>query len=480
MPMHDLLVIGGGINGTAIARDAAGRGLRVLLIERDDLAQHTSSASSKLIHGGLRYLEMGDIRLVREALAERETLLRTAPHLVHPLRFLLARGPGSRSWPVLRAGLLLYDLLAIGGSLPRSRALAFPDAGLKPAHARGFAYWDAWVDDARLVILNARDAADRGADVRTRTTLVSARRDGDCWIATLDGSAGRTEVAARAIVNAAGPWVAEVLGGRLGDAAPPVRLIRGSHLVVPRLPSGNDAALLQQPDGRVVFLLPHEEDFTLVGTTDAATNDPAAAHMSAEERAYLLAAANRYLAVPISAADIVAEYSGIRSLHDDGKAEARAVSRDYTLVMDAAGPPRLSVYGGKITTARALAEETMARLGRGGLGAGPAWTARSPLPGGDLGTDFDSFSADFAARHPLLDTATARRVARAYGIRSDAIFAHGTGRLLMPGLWEAELDHLRRNEWARAASDVLWRRTKLGLRALPGMAVALAAHMEIM
>ncbi len=329
MDSFDLLVVGGGINGTAIARDAAGRGLKVLLVERGDLAQHTSSASSKLIHGGLRYLEQYEFRLVHEALGERATLLRTAPHLVRPLRFMLPQGEGMRPWWMIRAGVALYDLFAWGGTLPRARGVRRSESDLQSPLARpgrGLLYWDAWVDDARLVALNALDAFEHGAEIATRVGLRSAVRDGNVWRAELSG--GRT-VAASAIVNAAGPWVAEVLGRRLNESAESrVRWIKGSHIVVPALFEGDHAYILQQPDGRVVFAIAYERQFTLIGTTDVPVAAPDDASISTDEIDYLCAAANRYFAQRISPADIVWSYSGVRALYDSGETDAKAVTRD--------------------------------------------------------------------------------------------------------------------------------------------------------
>ena len=475
--MLDLLVIGGGINGTAIARDAAGRGLSVLLVEADDLAAHTSSASTKLIHGGLRYLELYDFRLVREALLEREVMLQSAPHLVTPLRFILPLRRGSRPWWLVRAGLLLYDALARGTRLPRSRTMRL-GTPLKAAVRRGFAYWDAWVDDARLVVLNARDAADRGAEIRTGTRLVSARRQGGLWHAELlrDGVAG--QATARIIVNAAGPWVGEVLAGALGHAAgSTVRLVRGSHLIVPRLFAGDDAYILQQPDRRIVFAIPYERDFTLIGTTDVAVTDPGDAVISNEERDYLLAATNRWFDRQRTSADIVATYSGIRSLFDDGAGEARAVTRDYHLEADPAAG-LLSVFGGKITTARALAEAALDRLAPHTT----AWTRHATLPGGDLGTDRATFIDATTQLHPWLDPQIVRRMAGAYGthlprIIGDATSPEHLGEDFGSGLTAREVEYLVTQEWARTADDILQRRTKLGLYLTEQQTDRLAAYL---
>ena len=463
MDSFDLLVVGGGINGAAIARDAAGRGLAVLLVEKDDLAAHTSSASSKLIHGGLRYLAQYDFRLVRESLRERETMLRTAPHLVRPLRFILPEAPGGRPWWMVRAGLVLYDLLGGRKSLPRARGVPKGDmavrAPLRDSTAKLAAYWDAWVDDARLVVLNALDAKERGAEIATRTELLSARREGEAWTATLSG--GRTARAAT-IVNAAGPWVAEVLGNRLGEQSDArVRLIRGSHIAVPRLHEDDHAYILQQPDGRIVFVLPYGA-LSLVGTTDCPAAGPDDDRASPAEIDYLCAASNAYMRQPIAPADVRWSYAGIRALYDDGAADAKNVTREYKLELDPdPGPKLLSVFGGKLTTARALAAEALDKLGVGGF----KFTRNSPLPGGNLTPVFNARLEELALwmPAPLLS-----RLAQAYGTRLDAILGDATGladlgRHFGGGLYEAEVRHLIDEEFARTAEDILWRRTKLGL-----------------
>ena len=474
MDRFDLLIVGGGINGAAIARDAAGRGLKVLLVEKDDLAAHTSSASSKLIHGGLRYLERYDFRLVREALHEREVLLRTAPHIVRPLKFVLPDPPGGRPWWMIRIGLFAYDLLAVRGSLPRSKSVRRGDAAIRaPLKRSGFrlaTYWDAWVDDARLVVLKALDAAERGAEIATRTELLSARREGQAWIAQLSG--GRT-VAAGMTVNAAGPWVSEVLSGRLGAAGrSSVRLVRGSHIVVPRLWEGDHAYILQQPDGRVVFALPYGRH-SLIGTTDIPVEEPGQAEIGAEEVDYLCAAANGYFERQTGPADVVWSYSGVRSLYDDGSAEAKDVTRDYRLELDdAPGPKLLSVFGGKITTARALALEALDRLGVGGL----KFTATSALPGGDMMLSFHRYLAELDRWMPQPMLA---RMARAYGTRLERVLGGAgsiaqLGRHFGAGLHEAEIRYLIDTEFARTAEDIMWRRTKLGLEMSPAEQRALA------
>ena len=485
--MYDLLIIGGGINGAGIARDAAGRGLSVCLVEQDDLAGHTSAASTKLIHGGLRYLEYYEFRLVREALAERERLLAIAPHIVWPMRFVLPLGTGMRPAWMIRAGLFLYDHIGGRRSLPGSRAVRLDSgglgAGLKQQAGRAFAYSDCWVEDSRLVVLNAVDAAERGASIRTRTRLASARRQDGAWQAVLATEAGEETVQARKIVNAAGPWVGQVLAGALGrNEAARTRLVKGSHIVVPRLYEGEHAYLLQNPDKRVIFVIPYEGAFSLIGTTDLPWDrDAGQVEISPEETAYLCEAAGRWMARPLAPADVVWSYSGVRPLHDDGAESASAVTRDYVLELDAPedAAPALSIYGGKITTYRRLAEAALARLGVGGA----SWTGAAPLPGGDLpGADFARFLADLRAAYPFLPPALAHRLARAYGTRVTAILGQAKslddlGADFGGGLTEAELAHLRTHEFARTPQDVLWRRSKLGLHVPPGTAERLAEAM---
>jgi glycerol-3-phosphate dehydrogenase len=479
MDSFDLLIVGGGINGAAIARDAAGRGLEVLLVEKDDLAAHTSSASSKLIHGGLRYLEQYEFRLVRESLHERAILLATAPHIVRPLKFVLPDPPGGRPWWLIRLGLYLYDLLAARSELPRSRGLAKNDparAALKPGFKLA-SYWDAWVDDARLVVLNALDAHERGAQIATRTELVSARREGDRWRAELSG--GRT-VTARMIVNAAGPWVAEVLGQRLGsESRSAVRQVKGSHILVPRLWEGDHAYVFQnETDGRVVFALPYGPERSLIGTTDVPVTGPDDAAISPAEIAYLCAAANAYFVKAIGPSDVLWSYAGVRSLHDDGAASPKDVTRDYHLELDPApGARLLSVFGGKLTTARALALEVLDRLGVGGL----KFTTLSTIPGGNVSAAFNAALADFAAwlPAPLL-----QRLAAAYGTRLERLLEGATalndlGRHFGAGLYEREVRYLIDVEFARTAEDILWRRTKLGLELTAQEQRALADWIDV-
>jgi glycerol-3-phosphate dehydrogenase len=478
--LWDLVVVGGGINGAGIARDAAGRGLSVLVVEKDDLASATSSASTKLIHGGLRYLEYYAFRLVRKSLMEREVLLRAAPHIIRPLRFVLPHMGGLRPAWFIRLGLFLYDHLGGREILPGCEGIDLRDhpAGepLGGTLKKAFVYSDCWVDDARLVVLNAMDAAARGAEIATRTECTSARRDGGHWQVDLrDRASGAARtVRARALVNATGPWASSFLADKLAmPQANPLRLVKGSHIVVPRLFDHPFAYIFQNPDRRIVFAIPFEGDFTMIGTTevDVSGRDPAAPAIDASETAYLCDAANGYFSHRIGPDDVVWSFSGVRPLYDDAAEGASAVTRDYMLEMDApAGrPPLLNVLGGKLTTYRKLAEEALARLGPPlGLAAGP-WTATAALPGGDIGgADFDGFLAAFRADYPFLPPALGERYARAYGTLAAGFLgsAKALGELgedLGDGLYEAEVRHLVENEWARTTDDILWRRSKLGL-----------------
>lgn len=487
----DLLIVGGGINGAGIARDAAGRGLSVMLVEQDDLAAHTSSASTKLVHGGLRYLETHDFRLVRESLIEREKLLSIAPHIIRPLAFVLPHRKGLRPAWLIRLGLFLYDHLGGRQTLPRSFGVrlcgqAYGE-GLDPAIRRGFVYSDCWVDDARLVVLNALDAAAHGAAIRTRTRLTAAWRDGPLWRASLlDTRSGEaTEITARALVNAAGPWVGRTFERiEASGPHPEPRLVKGSHIIVPRRFGGDHAFILQNEDGRVLFMIPYERDFTLIGTTDINwRGDPSAPSITDEEVAYLCAGVNHYLARPIGPADVVHSYSGVRALHDDGAASASKVTRDYLLRMDAdPGPPLLSIFGGKITTYRRLAEEALERLAPFFAPLPPPWTASRPLPGGDI-PDFARFLEDVKRRWPFLPADTARRLARAYGTRIDELMGDARsladlGEDFGAGLTGREVDYLAQREWALSVEDILWRRTKLGLRMKPAGIERLSAYLE--
>lgn len=492
-PVHDLLIVGGGINGAGIARDAAGRGLSVLLVEQGDLASGTSSASSKLIHGGLRYLEHYEFRLVREALAEREVMLAIAPHIVWPLTFVLPCAAGLRPAWMIRTGLFLYDHLAPRSRLPGSRTLDLTrdPAGrpLKSGFARGFAYADAWTEDSRLVVLNALDAKERGATIRTRCRFLHARPEDDVWSAALQPNAGQCEtVHAKTIVNAAGPWVDDVLQHGFGRNRPaPLRLVKGSHIVVPRLYDGAQAYLLQQPDRRVVFVIPYEGTFTLIGTTDMPfEGDPAHVAISAFETNYLCEAANRFFERPVTRDDVVWSYSGVRPLYDDAAADPSVVTRDYVFDNDAGEgrPPVLSIFGGKITTYRRLAEHALAKLAPSLPALGPAWTGSASLPGGDM-ADFESFLADLEARKPWLPAGLARRLARAYGTRVERLLGDAEqladlGEDLGAGLTEREVDYLVETEWAETAEDILWRRSKLGLHGGAALAKRLRARLALL
>ncbi len=484
---HDLLVVGGGINGAGIARDAAGRGLSVLLVEKDDLASHTSRWSSKLIHGGLRYLEYYEFRLVREALIEREVLLRAAPHIVRPLTFVLPHSPEQRPAWMIRLGLFLYDHLGGRRRLPGSTAVDLQAPGLfgaplKPWVRRGFTYADCWVEDSRLVVLNAMDAAERGAVIRTRTRCERARREGGGWVAELVDAQGRREtVRARALVNAAGPWVSRFLGGALGfNSAKQVRLVKGSHIVVPRLYEGEHPYILQNDDKRIVFVIPFEGEFSLIGTTDVGyQGEPAEVRISDEETGYLCRVVNRYFRREITPGDVVWSYAGVRPLYDDASGNVSAVTRDYVFDLDGGSggdggtAPLLSIFGGKITTYRKLAEHALEKLQPlMRFTAGP-WTATAPLPGGDLpAADLAAFTGEVARQHPWLPESLARRLARTYGSRVRGVIGGARsladlGADLGNGLHEAEIRHLVAHEWAREPEDILWRRTRLGLHVGP-------------
>ncbi len=473
--VYDLAVIGGGVNGVGIARDAAGRGLSVLLVEQNDLASGTSSASTKLIHGGLRYLEYHEFRLVRESLAEREVLLRAAPHIIHPLRFVLPHHAGLRPWWMLRAGLFLYDHLGGRRILPPTRTLDLrrdpAGAPLQPRYARAFEYSDCQVDNSRLVVLCARDAAARGAEICTRTRCTAARRVDGSWRLSLQAVGETREAAARVLVNAAGPWVVHVLQDVVGDNEPRrIRLVKGSHVVTHRLFEHDRAYIFQNSDGRICFAIPYQDDFTLIGTTDEDyTGDPACVSITPEEEAYLLAAVSDYFRRPVTSSDIVWRYAGVRSLQDDGTSSAQQATRDYGLDLKGE-PPLLSVFGGKITTFRRLAEAAMARLAPFFPGLRGSWTNAAPLPGGDF--PFDGAPALRAAlqrRYAFLAEPTARRLVRSYGtlaseMLGDAQSAEDLGCAFGADLTEREVSWLIRAEWAGSAEDVLWRRTKLGLR----------------
>ncbi len=478
--MYDIAIIGGGINGCGIARDAAGRGLSVLLAEKGDLASGTSSASTKLIHGGLRYLEQYDFRLVRASLKEREVLLGMAPHIARPMRFVLPHHDGLRSALLIRLGLFLYDHLGGRRLLPASKALDLSRNAtgkiLKPGFVRGFEYSDCWVDDARLVVLNAMDAAARGADIRVRTEVMSAERSGDHWRIDLRNSiSGQRETAsARVLVNASGAWLTDITAHRIrSHSVPRVRLVRGSHIVVPKLFDHGKAYIFQNSDRRVIFAIPYEVDFTLIGTTDVDFDgDLAKLSISDEEVLYLCSAVNEYFVSSVAPSDVVWSYSGVRSLHDDGRISAQDATRDFSLELEGQGgePLLLNIVGGKITTYRRLAEEALKLLTPAFPQAGRAWTRGATLPGGDFACDGrDQLARELAAAVPPLGAATLDRLVRTYGTIARGIFAgvartEGLGMHFGAELYEREVAHLVRNEWAMTADDILWRRTKLGLR----------------
>ncbi|GAB1615326.1 glycerol-3-phosphate dehydrogenase [Pseudomonas kermanshahensis] len=486
---YDLAVIGGGINGVGIAADAAGRGLKVFLCEKDDLAQHTSSASSKLIHGGLRYLEHYEFRLVREALAEREVLLAKAPHIVKPMRFVLPHRPHLRPAWMIRAGLFLYDHLGKRKRLGASRSLRFgPGYPLKPAITRGFEYADCAVDDARLVVLNAMAAREKGAHIVTRTRCLRAERVDGVWQVELQHADGSLQsIRARALVNAAGPWVASFIKDDLKlDAPYGIRLIQGSHLIVPRLYEGEHAYILQNEDQRIVFCIPYLDRFTLIGTTDREySGDPAQVKITEAETDYLLKVVNAHFNHQLSRADILHTYSGVRPLCNDESDNPSAVTRDYTLALSAGEgqAPLLSVFGGKLTTYRKLAESAMAELKPYFTQMRASWTATAPLPGGEDMTTAQALTDAILAQYGWLPVDIAKRWAVTYGSRVwrllDGIQGpEDLGQAIGGGLFSREVDYLRSEEWAVDAADILWRRTKLGLFTSPAEQQALHDYLE--
>ena len=496
--VSDLFIIGGGINGCGIARDATGRGLSVTLAEQGDLAQGTSSASTKLFHGGLRYLEYFEFRLVREALEERETLLVAMPHISWPMRFVLPLSPDMRfesdtptsrllGWVMpwargrrpdwlIRLGLFLYDTMGGRNILPATRTLdlTLDPAGkaLKPGFGKAFEYSDCWVEDSRLVALNARDAAQRGARILTRTRVTAAERRGDLWHITTEGPHGVGHCQARALVNAGGPWVMDVIRNVAHlNPTEGVRLVRGSHIVTRKLFDHGRCYFFQGSDGRIIFAIPYEQDFTLIGTTDKDHQSvPGDARCTDEERDYLLAFANQYFAQPVTNDDVVWTYSGVRPLYNDGAKSATAATRDYVLKLDENGPPLLNVFGGKITTYRRLAESALAKLAAFFPQAKSAWTARVPLPGGDFPHDgVAALTARLKTQHPFLSDYWAARLVRAYGTEAEQIVGTATspealGQDFGATLTEAEVRWLMSQEFALSAADIVWRRSKLGLR----------------
>jgi glycerol-3-phosphate dehydrogenase len=481
-PIFDLAIIGGGVNGCGIARDAVGRGNSVFLCEMNDLASGTSSWSTKLVHGGLRYLEYYEFRLVREALIEREILWRIAPHIIRPLRFVLPHHAGLRPTWLLRLGLFLYDHIGGRHLLPPTRSVDLTrDEVGKPLvpgrYTKGFEYSDCFVDDARLVALTARDAADRGAEIRTCSRAVAIRQENAIWQVTVEdkASGARSTIKARVLVNAGGPWVEEVLAVGAGvNAKARIRLVQGSHIVVRKLYAHDRAYMFQNSDGRIVFVIPYQDDFTLIGTTDRDyEGDPAKVKASGEEIAYLCDSVSEYLAKPVKPEDVVWAYAGVRPLYDDGASEAKSATREYVLELDTPnGVPLLSIYGGKITTHRRLAEEALEKLAPylHGTKAGEGWTAKSPLPGGDIDVlGIPALSAELLRRYPFLAPAHANRLAHAYGTHAnkllgDAKSMAGLGQSFGADLTEREVRYLMSVEWARTAEDIVWRRSKLGLR----------------
>jgi glycerol-3-phosphate dehydrogenase len=484
--MYDIIIIGGGINGVGIARDAAGRGLKVMLCEKDDLASHTSSASSKLIHGGLRYLENYEFRLVRESLCERETLLRAAPHIIWPIRIVLPVEPGMRPAWMLRAGLFIYDHLTRRTILPPTKSLnlrkTLQGQGLQDHLKKGFEYSDCWADDARLVALNALDAAERGADIRTRTECTALNRHSDHWTVMMRDENGiESQADTKLIVNAAGPWVERVLGkfGHLNNSSG-VRLVKGSHIVTRQLYDGDHSYIFQNADDRIIFAMPYEDDFTLIGTTDVPWEfgqDQGKVEISPEETDYLCSAVNEYFTEQITPDDVCWAYAGVRPLFDDKQESASVVTRDYVFNLDggnadhgAAGQaPALSIFGGKLTTYRRLAEHAMEKLQPFFANMKPAWTHEAPLPGGDFASDgVPALKAQYASQYPWLDRQVMDRIVGAYGTRAGAVLNGATqisdlGHHYGAGLYQAEVDYLHQHEFARKADDILWRRSKIGL-----------------
>jgi len=485
---YDLLIIGGGINGTGIARDAAGRGLNVLLVEMSDLASATSSKSTKLIHGGLRYLEYYDFMLVRKALIEREILLKAAPHIIHPLKFILPHEAHLRPKWMIRIGLFLYDHLSRRKTLGKSRHITFEaedhNNPLQGRFTDGFTYFDCWADDARLVVLNAHDARKLGADIRTRTKFIAAKNNGDHWQAELfSEKKGAQTITVKAIVNAAGPWVSDIINDGLAlPAHNRLRLVKGSHIIVPKLYDGEAAYILQNKDGRIIFALPYEQDYTLIGTTDVPyTGDPSKVHISEEEITYLCHHINMYFKPtlahgnPLSASDVISHYAGVRPLYDDATKEASAVTRDFVISLrkdndsGEAAAPLLSIFGGKITTYRYLAEKALEKLAEffpENPKISTPWTTIAPLPGGDIpGGDMTKFINIKQKLYPWLDKDLCAGYAHKYGTRMDDMLDQESqnAELIGPNLYDYEAAFLVAEEWAVTAEDILWRRTKLGL-----------------
>jgi glycerol-3-phosphate dehydrogenase len=488
--MYDLFVVGGGINGCGIARDASGRGLKVFLAEQGDLASGTSSASTKLIHGGLRYLEHYEFRLVREALIEREVLLRSAPHIIWPLRFILPHHQGLRPRFLIRLGLFLYDHLGGRKILPPTRSVDLTTdvtgKPLKEEFTRGYEYSDCWVEDARLVVLVAKDAAQRGANIRTRTKCVSARRVADHWELVITNGEGTKEtITAKMLINAAGPWVSDVLSGVVGRNDPDkIRMVKGSHIVVDKLYDHDRCYIFQNADGRICFAIPYEQNYTLIGTTDEDhKGDPGKPEISEAETEYLLNAVSEYFKTPLRREQVRWAYSGIRPLYDDGASKAQEATRDYVLKLDhpEGGAPLLSVFGGKITTFRKLAESALEKVAPFFPAIGKPWTATASLPGGNIGyADVDKAIADLQRKYSFISPRNVLRIFRAYGTEAEAMFdgarfASDMGQSF--GLIsQREVEYLKKTEWVRSADDILWRRSKLGLHLSKADQAALRAY----
>ncbi len=479
--LYDIFVIGGGVNGTSVARDAAGRGLSVCLCEQDDLANHTSSASTKLIHGGLRYLEHYEFRLVREALSEREIIYQSAPHIVWPLRFVLPHVKGLRPRWMLRAGLFLYDYIGKRKLLPPTETVKFSNhvsgQPLKEGFKHGFIYSDAWVMDARIVVLNAKSAQNNGADIYTRTKVISAKRieDGAKWEICAESKGESLTFYAKTLINAAGPWVSDILGdGKVEfQTKESVRLVQGSHIVVPKIFDHPYCYIFQNPDNRIIFAIPYESEFTLIGTTDVDyKGDPAHVKCTPEEKEYLINAINEYFTKQLSVSDIVWDYAGVRPLYDDGQEKAQKATRDFVLSLDAphgnGDGAILNIFGGKITAARELGEKVMRKIAPLFNNNHGDWTAAEILPGGDMGLDFENYLAAFKQQYPWLDENIAHHYVRHYGSLAHEIVKNASsmetlGRHMGDYCYEAELNYVRDHEWAQTAEDYLWRRTKTGL-----------------
>ncbi|WP_423821087.1 glycerol-3-phosphate dehydrogenase [Salinisphaera sp. SPP-AMP-43] len=487
---YDLIVVGGGINGAGIARDAVGRGLSVLLCEADDLASHTSSASTKLIHGGLRYLEQYEFKLVAKALSEREVLLNAAPHIIWPLRFILPHQKHLRPAWMIRTGLFLYDHLGGRQTLAGSKGVTFNDhpagAPLKSEFAKGFVYSDAWVQDARLVVLNCMDAANRGATILTRTRCESAKRSNDGWQVTLKTENGETiEAKARGLANAAGPWAVRFLDDVTNmDHQYALRLIKGSHIVVDKLFDHDYAYIFQQPDGRIVFAIPYEQDFTLIGTTDVEHQGaPGKVAIEDDEIRYLCESANRYFEQSIAPKDVVWSYSGVRPLLDDREDNASEITRDYRIQLDTEAAPLLNVFGGKLTTYRRLAEDAVDQIAPSLGNQAKAWTGQGhPLPGGEQSKPQHLFES-LQQSHPFIPLGMANRLVFNYGTRVETIVGDAQslddlGEHFGADLYAAEVDYLCKHEWACTAEDILWRRSKLGLRLSDDEKHRLAEYLE--